>query len=69
MTNKDVALQDLLKMIKCLCNTGCSTVRCLCHKAGLDCFAACGECRVIYTNMTALSDGTDSLVDNDTSEH
>jgi len=44
-------------------------MRCLCCKAGLDCSAVFGECRVICANMTALSDGTDSLVDNDTSEH
>lgn len=69
MTNKDVAPQDLLEMVRCSCKTGCSTMRCSCRKAGLDCSAACGECRGICTNMTALSDGTDSLVDNDTSEH
>ena len=69
MTNKDVAPQDLLEMIRCSCKTGCSTMRCSCRKAGLDCSPACGECRGIRTNMTVLSDGTDSLVDNDTSEH
>ena len=41
----------------------------LCSKAGLDCSAVCGECRVKCANMIALSDGADSLVDNDASEH
>ena len=38
-------------------------------QAGLDCSAVCGECRVKCANMIALSDGADSLVDNDASEH
>jgi len=67
-TDRDVSSQDLLRCSTC--KTGCSTRRCSCHKAGLDCSAVCGECRgICTTNMTALSDGTDSLVDNDVSEH
>ena len=69
-TDKDVSSQNLLEMIRCsTCKTGCSTRRCSCCKAGLDCSEVCGECRgICTTNMAALSDGTDSLFDNDISE-
>ena len=45
MTDKDVAPKALLEVIRCSCKTGCSTMRCSCRRAGLDCFPGCGECR------------------------
>ena len=58
MTDKDVAPQALLEVIRCSCKTGCSTMRCSCRKAGLDCSIACGECRGVCTNVTVSSDET-----------
>ena len=44
MTDKDVAPKVLLEVIRCTCKTGCSTMKCSCRKAGLDCSPGCGEC-------------------------
>ena len=52
MTDRDVALNALLEVIRCCCRTGGSTMRCSCCKADLHCFPACGEYRGVYANMS-----------------
>ena len=37
--------QELLKVIRCSCKTGCDSMRCGCRKHGLKCTQICGECR------------------------
>ncbi|OWF46189.1 hypothetical protein KP79_PYT26260 [Mizuhopecten yessoensis] len=41
------APEQLMKMIKCNCKLNCDTKRCTCRRNGLECSAACGECRGI----------------------
>ncbi len=45
MMDKSPAPQTLLKMIRCTCISGCSTLRCSCKKHGLECTSACGQCQ------------------------
>ena len=45
MTDKDLAPEYLLNIIRCSCKKDCSTARCSCRKHGLTCTQACGECR------------------------
>ena len=35
----------LLKVVHCNCKSDCSSRRCTCRRMGLECSAACGECR------------------------
>ncbi len=45
MMDKSPAPETLLKMIRCTCISGCSTLRCSCKKHGLECTSACGQCQ------------------------
>ena len=45
----------LLEVIRCSCKTGCSTKRCSCRRADLDCSPACGECRGACSNISPAS--------------
>ena len=45
LTDLPAAPEELLTVIRCNCQTGCSTTRCTCEKHGLVCTAACGHCR------------------------
>ncbi|KAL8570759.1 hypothetical protein ACOMHN_006909 [Nucella lapillus] len=45
LTNLPAAPEELLMVIRCSCQTDCSTTRCTCRKHGLVCTAACGHCR------------------------
>lgn len=63
MTDMDVAPKALLEVIKCSCKTGCSTMRCSCRKADLNCSRACGECRGLCTNKSAIEQDDSSTED------
>ena len=41
----DPAPIDLLRVVRCNCQTDCNTLRCSCKKHGLTCPIACGNCR------------------------
>ena len=58
MSDRDVALNTLLEVIKCCCKTGGSTMRCSCYTANLHCSHACGECRGVYANISVDQEGT-----------
>ncbi|KAK6181967.1 hypothetical protein SNE40_009742 [Patella caerulea] len=47
--------EDLLRVIRCNCKTDCDTRRCTCRKHGLDCSAACGECRGVSCTNSFLN--------------
>ena len=45
-TNSEVcAPDDLLKLIRCKCKSGCQSANCSCKKHGLNCAVACHNCR------------------------
>ena len=44
---KAAAPEHLLKIIRCNCGGKCDSKRCTCHKNGLMCTAACGQCKGI----------------------
>ncbi|KAK3895578.1 hypothetical protein Pcinc_000716 [Petrolisthes cinctipes] len=50
-SDQDPAPQFLLKLVRCKCKFGCSTMRCPCRRQGLDCTLACLECRGACANM------------------
>ena len=45
LTDMPAAPEDLLKVVRCNCKTGCASTLCTCRKHGLVCTAACGRCR------------------------
>ena len=49
MTDLEAAPENLLKFVRCKCKltsrNPCGTNLCSCHKNGLKCVAACGDCR------------------------
>jgi hypothetical protein len=45
MTDMEPAPKALLEIIRCNCKEGCATLRCTCRKHGIDCSAACGNCK------------------------
>ena len=48
MTDLDTAPDSLLKFVRCKCKLSstnpCSTNVCSCHKNGIKCVTACGDC-------------------------
>ena len=44
-TDLDPALNELLQIVRCNCQTDCSMLRYSCRKHGLNCSVACGNCR------------------------
>ena len=44
-TDLPPAPADLLCMFRCNCRTGCASKKCTCRRNGLDCTAACGDCK------------------------
>ena len=50
MTDLQPAPKKFLDVIRCGCKSGCDTKRCSCRKHGLDCSAACSECRGMCAN-------------------
>ena len=45
LTDLPPAPDALLKMIRCSCQSDCSSMRCTCRKHNVDCSPACGNCR------------------------
>lgn len=60
LTDNPPAPQELLKVIRCKCQTGCYTMKCTCRSNGLDCSMACSECRGVCANTSFPDDDTDS---------
>ena len=44
-TDLDPDPNELLRIVRCNCQTDCSTLSCSCRKHGLNCSVACGNCR------------------------
>ena len=44
-TEKGPAPNELLKIFRCGCKTGCKTSKCTCKKHGLKCTQVCKQCR------------------------
>ena len=44
-TTVDCAPPELLKFVRCKCNTGCASANCSCKRHGLSCVPACKNCR------------------------
>lgn len=43
MMSTSPAPELLLKMIRCSCSSGCTTMKCTCRKNGLECTTTCGH--------------------------
>lgn len=70
MSNKPVAPEMLLKVIRCNCKSTskapCSTNICSCKKHGMKCMPSCGDCYGEYCeNAQKLDDDNDSDTDED----
>ena len=46
-TDLPKAPEELLRMIRCNCQTDCSSMRCTSEKHNIKCSAGCGNCRVV----------------------
>ena len=62
-TDLPPAPDDLLKVIRCCCQTECNSQRCNCRKHNLKCTQACGKCR-----GSDCSNGSVSQVDEEESD-
>ena len=65
MTDLPPAPDTLLRVVRCNCATGCSTMRCSCRKHNIECSPpACGQCRgSSCTNSTQECYDTDDSDD------
>ena len=57
-TSLPPAPEYLLQVIRCNCQTDCSTLRCSCKKHNIECNPACGNCK--GTGCTKISHDTDT---------
>lgn len=62
-TDLAAAPESLLQIVRCNCKVNCDTRRCSCRKHGLECSAACGECRGVGCTNAMASE--DSFVDSE----
>ena len=54
------APSELLKIIRCNCQSDCSNLRCTCQKHGINCSIVCGNCKgCSCTNSETVSDDID----------
>ena len=44
-TDLPAAPPELLQFVRCMCKSGCNTLKCTCLKHELECTSACGECK------------------------
>lgn len=44
-TDLGPAPQELLKVVRCVCKSDCSSLRCTCRKHNIECSAACSNCK------------------------
>jgi len=58
--DRDVALKELLELIRRNCKMGCEAMCYLCRKAGFDCFSGCDERHCICTNRSAVDISEDN---------
>ena len=58
-TDVPPAPEELLKVIRCNCNTDCSSQRCSCKKHGMKCSLACGICKGSACQNAGLFDVSD----------
>ena len=56
-TDLPPAPDDLLKVVRCQCKTDCYTRRCTCKNHGLECSAACSDCKGISCNNSLTIPG------------
>ena len=59
MSDLQPAPEKPLKVIRCTCKTGCSSLRCTCRKHGLRCLIVCSDCIGVCSNMMDVTE-TDS---------
>ena len=59
------APDELLRVIRCICTTDCSTAICSCRKHSLECAPACGQCRGIGCSNSTAADISDEDDDDD----
>ena len=64
MTNLSAAPTTLLQILRCNCASDCTTNRCTCRKNGLDCSAACGQCKGTGGSNSPIVEDTDDEDDN-----
>ena len=65
LTDMPPAPDDLLKIIRCNCQTDCSNMRCTCRKHNVKCSVACGNCRGSgCTNSDRLEEDDDNSDEN-----
>ena len=64
-TDLPVAPENLLKVVRCSCKTGCTSMRCSCWKHNLKCTMACTHCT--GSDCANIIDAAVSI-DNDTDE-
>lgn len=56
MTDLPAAPDNLLRIVRCNCSSGCNTLRCSCRKHNLECSPACGQCKgSSCTNSSVLA--------------
>ena len=54
-TDLPAAPPELLQFVRCMCKSGCNTLKCTGLKHGLECTSACGECKGLsYTNSKPI---------------
>ena len=58
-TDAPPAPEELLKVIRCNCNTDCSSQRCSCKKHSMKCSLACGNCKGSACQNAGLFDVSD----------
>jgi len=58
-TDKGPAPQNVLKMIRCGCKSGCKTSMCTCRKLTLECSVVCRNCRGECVNSQKPDHSTD----------
>ena len=63
-TDLPPAPSEILKIIRCNCQTDCSSMRCTCKKHNVKCSVACGNCRGSgCTNSQVLENDDDNAED------
>ena len=65
MTDKPIAPDDILKIIRCQCTSGCNSLRCSCRSNGLKCVSACTNCSSECSNaeLQSIHDDDDDFSD------
>ena len=59
------APEELLHIIRCNCQTQCSTMRCTCTKHGIKCSMVCGNCKGSACMNSILNENEDTDTESD----